>query len=335
MFNYLIIIVLISFSALFSGLTLGLMSLNAAELKRKMDLGDKDAAKVYKVRKQGNLLLTTLLIGNVAVNSAIAIFLGSIASGVAAGIISTSLIVVFGEITPQAIFSRYALTLGAKVAWLVQIFIYILYPITWPIAWVLNKTLGEELPTIYSKKELMKIIEEHEDHAGSDIDEDEEKIVKGALSFSDKTVKEVMTPRSVMDTVSFTDKIDDELLDRLKLSGFSRFPVYKGKIDKIVGILYVKKLIGGKYIGKTIGSVVDKNVLFINENKKLDYAFSAFLKTHIHLFVVQDEFGDISGVITLENIIEEIIDNEIVDEDDIEKDLRKKAVKNVKNRKEV
>jgi len=142
-----------------------------------------------------------------------------------------------------------------------------------------------------------------------------------------------MTPRSVMDSVNFTDKIDSELLERLKSSGFSRFPVYKGKPDKIVGILYVRKLIGAKYIGKNVGNAMNRKVIFINENKNLDYAFSAFLRTHIHLFVVQDDFGDIAGVVTLENILEEIIDNEIVDEDDIAKDLRKEALKN--KRKEI
>jgi len=99
------------------------MSLSASELKRKMTLGSTEAKKVYAVRRRGNLLLTTLLIGNVAVNSALAIFLGSVASGVVAGLIATGLIVIFGEIMPQAIFSRYALSLGAKVDWLVKIFI--------------------------------------------------------------------------------------------------------------------------------------------------------------------------------------------------------------------
>ena len=94
--NYVIIILLLSLSAIFSGLTLGLFSLNVSELKRKIRLGDKKAEKVYKVRKNGNLLLCTLLIGNVAVNSTMAIFLGSIATGVVAGLISTGLILVFG-----------------------------------------------------------------------------------------------------------------------------------------------------------------------------------------------------------------------------------------------
>ena len=92
----LIVVVLVLFSGLFSGLTLGLMGLNSHELKRKAALGDKRAAKVYAVRRNGNLLLTTLLVGNVAVNTALSIFLGTLAPGVIAGIVATTLIVIFG-----------------------------------------------------------------------------------------------------------------------------------------------------------------------------------------------------------------------------------------------
>ena len=109
--DYFIVLVLVSFSALFSGLTLGFFSLNRDDLQRKSELGDKKAKKIYSIRKRGNLLLTTLLVGNVAVNATLSIYLGSIASGFIAGIIATGLIVVFGEIVPQATFSRFALML--------------------------------------------------------------------------------------------------------------------------------------------------------------------------------------------------------------------------------
>ena len=325
MINYLIVIVLLVFSALFSGLTLGLMSLNAPELKRKMSLGDKNARKVYQVRKQGNLLLTTLLVGNVAINSTLSIFLGSIASGFAAGLTATGLIVVFGEIMPQAIFSRFALSLGAKMAWLVKIFIFILYPISWPIAWILDKALGAELTTIYSKQELMKIIKEHEVTEESDIDADEERIIKSALTFSDKYVKDVMTPRAVMNTLEFSRKIDKNLLNSLRESSHSRIPVYKNKLDNIVGILYLTQLLGAKNTGKTVGQVADKKIFFVDENKKLDFVFNAFIRAKHHLFIVNNEFGDVVGVVTLEDVLEEIIRSEIMDEADKHQDLRKFA----------
>jgi len=330
--TYIIIILLISLSALFSGLTLGLMSLNAQELKRKMSLGDKEAERVYEVRRRGNLLLSTLVVGNVAVNSSLAIFLGSIASGLAAGLISTGLIVIFGEIAPQAIFSRFALTLGAKIAWFVRILIIVLFPICWPIAWVLNKTLGDELATIYSKQELVKIIEEHEEDADSDVKAEEERIVKGALTFSDKKVKDIMTPQPVVFTLEASQKVDQKLIDTLRKAGYSRIPVYEDKPSNIIGILYLIELLDSKSIGKSVGDISDKNLFFVDENKELGIVFEAFLRGNHHMFVVADEFGAFSGVLTLEDVLEEILSSEIMDENDEYKDLRKLAKDKIKKK---
>lgn len=326
MFDYIIVALLLSFSALFSGLTLGLMSLNTHELKRKMSLGNRQAQKIYAVRKRGNLLLTTLLIGNVAINSTLAIFLGSIAEGFTAGLIATSLIVVFGEIIPQAIFARFALFLGAKLAWLVKILIFVFYPIASPIAWMLDKILSEELAAIYSKKELMKIVEEHGGSKNSDLDADEERIIKGALSYSDTLVEDVMTPKTVVQLMNATQIIDDEFLNSFESSTYSRIPVFQNSEDNIVGILYVMRLLGQKHIGKTVAEVMDKKVTFVDEDSKLDVVFNLFIKSHHHLFIVRNEFGAITGVISLEDILEEIIKTEIIDEVDKHPDLRKLAL---------
>lgn len=330
--NYIIIIILISFSGLFSGLTLGLMGLNSQELKRKASLKDKNAKKIYQIREKGNLLLTTLLIGNVAVNTALSIFLGSMAPGIIAGLIATSLIVVIGEIAPQATFSRFALTLGAKFVWLVKIFIFILFPIAWPIAWVLDKILGEELGTTYSKRELIKIIEEHEDSPLSDVGEEEERIVRGALTFSAKKVSDIMTPRAAIVAYDSNEKINEKFIKSIVNSEHSRFPVYDDKLDSIVGILFLKDLVGHKNLNKLVKSVADKNVLFVSENKNLGKIFDAFLKTRQHLFVAIDEFGSVVGVVTIEDVLEEIIQTEIMDEWDKHKDLRKFAKKLAKKK---
>ena len=125
MYDYLIVILLLLLSATFSGLTLGLMSLNPFDLRRKARLGNKHAQKIYPLRSRGNMLLSTLLIGNVAVNAALAVFLGSLTTGITASLLATGLIVVFGEIIPQATFSRYALRVGAKTIWIVYVFLYI------------------------------------------------------------------------------------------------------------------------------------------------------------------------------------------------------------------
>lgn len=324
--DYFIVGVLLVLSALFSGLTLGLMSLSAPELKRKMSLGNKAARKVYEVRRKGNLLLTTLLIGNVAVNSALAVFLGSIASGVAAGLIATALIVVFGEITPQAIFSRYALVLGAKTAWLVKIFIFILYPIAAPIAWLLNKLLGEELATIYSKKELMKIVEEHKVAEDSDVDREEAQIIAGALSFSNKTVEDIMTPRTVMHSLPSGVVVDDQLRHELAEEGFMRVPIYADEPDNIIGIVHLSQLMKNGTEGREIGELASRGATFVEESDPLDETLLKFIKTHRHMFVVKDEFGGVSGLVTLEDVLEEIIQTEIMDETDEYEDMREYAV---------
>ncbi len=325
--DYLIVVVLVLFSGIFSGLTLGFFSLNKDDLERKAELKDKDAIKVFKIRKDGNLLLCTLLIGNVAVNSTLSIYLGSIASGFAAGIIAVSLIVVFGEIIPQATFSRYALEAGSRLAWLVRIFIFIFYPICKPLALALDKLLGEEIPTIYSKKELVKLIEDHEDLKGSDIDADEERIIKGALSFSNKKARDIMTPRTAVVVMQATQKLDEKTIRKISQTGHSRIPVYGKDINEIVGILYAKDLIANTFKNKAVGDVAKKNVIFVDDKKPLDDLLNAFKKTRNHLFIVLNEFNEIAGIVTIEDVLEEILGVEIVDEHDKYEDMRKVARK--------
>ncbi len=323
--TYVIVVALVLMSGLFSGLTLGLLSLDRQELLRKISLGDKAAKKVYSVRKNGNLLLCTLLLGNVAVNSTLAIFLGGIASGVTAGIISTALIVVFGEIIPQASISRYALQVGARTAWLVKIFIYALSPVCYPLSWVLDKALGDEMPSIYSKGELMKIVEEHEVSTESDIDNDEYRIIKGALSFSDKTAEDVMTPRTVVYAIEEDEILDEAKCREIQEKGFTRVPVYVEAIDNIRSLLYVKDLIG-KRPGIKAGSIArSAGLLKVNAKDRLDDVLNDMLKTKNHLGFVMDGFGGLSGIISFEDIIEEIFDVEIMDETDKIEDMRKLA----------
>jgi metal transporter CNNM len=320
--EYAIILILLAASALFSGLTLGLMGWDAHELKRKATAGNADAKIIYPLRKRGNLLLTTLLIGNVGVNAIISIFIGSLTTGVLAVIVATMLIVIFGEILPQAVFNRYALELGARVAWLVRGLLFVLYPVAAPVAWTLDKILGDELPTIYSKRELMHLIEDHEDAHESDLDEDEERIIKGALTFSEKKVRDIMTPRTVAHAFPKYQIIGEDLLGEVRESGLSRFPVFDEDMDSIVGILYTSQLIGKDSLGKKVGDIASSEVRFISENESLDDALQMFLKTHKHLCIVRDEFGGMSGVLTLEDVLEEIIRSEIIDERDLHPDMR-------------
>lgn len=326
--NYVIVLGFLILSGLFSGLTLGLMSLNTFDLERKVKLNNKNAKKIYPLRKTGNLLLCTLLLGNVAVNSALAIFLGSVTTGVLAGVISTSLIVIFGEIAPQAIFSRYALKLGAKTTWLVYIFLIGLYPIAKPLSLILDKFLGGELPTVFSKREFHLFLKAHKKCKNkTDIGNQEFRILEGGLIFSEKKVHDVMTPRVNTFFLQKEDIINRKMRKEILAKGHSRIPVYDDTVDKVIGVLYVKDLITNLSSKMHVKDIMRKKVHHITEDENLDRILELFKTKKMHMFVVHDEFGGVAGIVTLEDVLEEIV-GEIVDEHDKVTDMRKIKIDN-------
>ena len=323
---YLIVSGLLMFSGLFSGLTLSLMSLNKLRLARKAELGDKKAVKIYEIRKRGNLLLCTLIIGNIAVNSALSIYLGSLTNGFLAGLIATILIVIFGEILPQAVFSRYALKIGYFFYPFVKLLIITLYPLSAPIAWLLDKLLGEEMPDIYEKREIEKLVEFQKSHPSSPIDADEARIIKGALNFSDKTVEDIMTPENVVFMLESNQSVDKELIKLVKERAFSRIPVFTKEKNNIIGLLYTRDLLGVDLEKDLkVKDFIKKEILSLEIDEKLDQVLHKFIKSHVHLGIVFNEFKNFEGVVSLEDVLEEIIRKEIVDEYDKVADLRKKA----------
>lgn len=245
--NILIIILLVLLSGLFSGLTLGLLGLSKSELETKIKAGTdvikQQAEKIYSIRKNGNMLLCTLLLGNVAVNAALTQFLGNYGDGVMVIIVATSLITLFGEILPQAIVSKHALKVGSKFVFLVKMFQFVLYPIVYPLSKGLDLLLGKELKSYFSKEEFIEEVIMHEDSSESEIDEDEEKIILGALTYSNKTVKDVMTPKPAVYSLCVTDVIDSDLIKEILDKGFSRIPIYPFDKDDMCGIVHVKNLI--------------------------------------------------------------------------------------------
>lgn len=333
---YLIVVVLVSLSAIFSGLTLGFFSLNRNDLERKAKLGDKDAKEILSVRRSGNLLLSTLLIGNVTVNTTLSIFLGSIVPGFIAGLIATFLIVVLGEIIPQAVFARHAKKWAPKLVWIVKIFRFIFYPVCKPLAFILDKALGEEIPMVYTKHELIEIIEEHEESEKSDVENDEKKIIRGALMYGNKKVRDILTPRIQVFSLDFDQEFDDETIREIRSSGRSRIPVYKetdNLSEEFVAVLYMKDLVGKDLRGKTAGELARKDVIFVDSQKPLDELLEAFKKTRHHLFIVLNEYGDMSGIVTIEDVLEEIIGEEIVDEFDKVEDTQEEARKRMREKK--
>jgi metal transporter CNNM len=316
--EYLIALVLLTLSAFFSGLNLGLFTFDLQSLKRRAELGDKNAQKIYPLRLKGNRLLTTLLLGNVTVNTVLAIFLGTIFESVVAGFVATAIIFLFGEITPQAVFSRHALVFGGFAAPLVRVALFLFYPIAFPIAYILDKALGDELPRMYSKSELMHIISEHEDYENSPIDADEKRILHGALKFSHRRVDEVMTPIEQVVMFDIEQKLTHAFLEEVASTGYSRYPIYQKKKANIIGILYTKDLLteDENIAIKNTEEAFERKFLRVRTHDLLDGVLARMLKQKRHLAVAYDKSDNSIGVITLEDIIEEILQYEIQDEDD-------------------
>ena len=259
--------------------------------------------------------MCTLLLGNVAINSAMAVFLGSIATGLVAGLISTGLIVIFGEIIPQVFFFKACTSSWSKNG-MVWGNIVILYPITFAIAWTLDKILGEELPTIWSKRELKEIIKQSEDSKRSNLDADEERIMLGALDYSNKNVRDVMIDSRNVFTINHDHIVDNKLLNEIFKKAYSRIPVLNND-GKVLGVIFVKDLLLYSVEDQKNASqlVRKKNFIVLNENQKLDDVLNKFISSKT-IFGIINNLNIFTGIITLEDILEEIMQQNFHDEDD-------------------
>ena len=240
----LFIIVLMLLSGMFSGLNLGLMALDPTTLKIIEKSGTKRQKKyaktIYRVRRHGNYLLCTLLLGNVLVNSTFTILLGDIISGIYAIIGSTLAIVLFGEIIPQAICSRYGLLIGAYSIWLTYIFMVLTFPLSFPISLILNLILGKEIGAVYNRDQLLELL--HVTQKDAELEDYELNIISGALRYKEKTVKDIMTKFHDVFCVNIDSLLDFKTIKMIYDSGFSRIPIYEEERSNIVGVLYLRDL---------------------------------------------------------------------------------------------
>jgi hypothetical protein len=230
---YLVIIfyfILLLFSALFSGLNLGLMSLDLTELEHLKSIGSAKeksyALKIYPLRKKGNLLLCTILIGNVLVNSTSTLILGSYLEGILAAVGSTLLIVVFGEIIPQAACSRHGLAVGAHTRYITYFMMGLTYVISYPLSLVLDMFLGKEIAAVYSREKVRELIL----RAKNDKDgmkENQYKLISGALDFKNKTVEDTMVQIKDVFSLDINSTLDFDTFKIILYHGYSRIPVYE------------------------------------------------------------------------------------------------------------
>ncbi len=313
---------LISLSALCAGIINGMFALNHYQIKRKAQLGNIDAKKVYPIHALRYQLLVTLLIINIASNATITVMLSTITTGFLAVVFSTLFILVFGEIIPMIYLRKYVVYVTARIATPLKHVITFLAPVAKPIAKIIEKWVGNEAQVFYSKEELMKMFDGQKLSENSDIAADEARMIRKILEFGDKKIRDIMTPRRMVTLVSKADSVGPILMDELHKSGHSRFPVVADKRHhNFVGTLYLRDLAGitGK---KEVKDIMSPYVRYVHEEESLDHALRAFLKLRHHLFVVVNNFEEYVGVLSLEDILEEIIGKQIVDEFDEHDDLR-------------
>lgn len=334
---------LLCLSGLFSGLNLGLMSLDLTSLRILIETGSTQekayARSIEPVRKQGNFLLCTLLLGNVLVNNTLTILLDTLFGGLVAVVGATAGIVVMGEIIPQAICQRFGLVVGAKTLFITKIFMVLTGPVSWPISKLLDVILGEELGIFYRREQLKELLKMTEGRHGMAMNEIT--MINGVLSINEKCVEEIMTNIEDVYMLNISDKLDFEVMQEIMSSGFSRIPVFEDNENNIVGLLFVKEL---AFVDPDDELPLESVVKFYNHtahkvhgDMKVLELMQDFMNERYHMAIVvtvqeqemKDNIFVPIGVVTLEDIIEEIIQQEIVDETDtyVNNDFKKKNEK--------
>ncbi|XP_056135709.1 metal transporter CNNM2 isoform X2 [Lampris incognitus] len=330
---------LLCLSGMFSGLNLGLMALDPMELQIVQNCGTEReknyAKKIEPVRSQGNYLLCSLLLGNVLVNTTLTILLDDIAgSGLIAVVMSTIGIVIFGEIVPQAICSRHGLAVGANTIFLTKFFMLLTFPASYPVSKLLDYLLGQEIGTVYNREKLLEMLRVTDPY--NDLVKEELNIIQGALELRTKTVEDVMTPLRDCFMIPGDAILDFNTMSEIMESGYTRIPVFEGDRSNIVDLLFVKDL---AFVDpddctplKTITKFYSHPLHFVFNDTKLDAMLEEFKKGKSHLAIVQrvnnegegDPFYEVLGIVTLEDVIEEIIKSEILDETDLYTDNKTK-----------
>ncbi|KKY27243.1 hypothetical protein UCRPC4_g01227 [Phaeomoniella chlamydospora] len=320
----------------FAGLTIALMGQDEIYLQVIKTSGEgaerKHATKVLGLLNKGkHWVLVTLLLSNVITNETLPIVLDrSLGGGWPAVLGSTVLIVVFGEIAPQSVCVRYGLPIGAWMSPFVLALMYVLAPVAWPTAKLLDYLLGEEHGTVYKKAGLKTLVSLHRTmgEAGQQLNADEVTIISAVLDLKEKNVGTIMTPMEDVFTLSLDDVLDEDTIDMILAAGYSRIPIHSPENDfNFVGMLLVKMLI--TYDPEDAKPVREFSLATLPETRPetscLDIV-NFFQEGKSHMVLVSENPGGDSGaigVVTLEDVIEELIGEEIVDESDVFIDVHK------------
>lgn len=328
--NYIVIILMVILSACFSASEISFNSANKMRLKKASDEGKKSAILAYDIINKFNTALSAILIGNNLANIAASTCATIVAmqlikdddlASLAATVVMTVIILIFGEIVPKIVAKNNADTMVHFFAYVITAVKWVLYPLVWLVMALINmlsKLWGkddEDAPTV-TEEELSSILETVEEEGV--IDEDKKDLLQSAIIFPDTTVEEIMTPRIDMTAYDITRSLDS-LAVLAEKSIYSRIPVFDESIDDIIGVLYLNR-----YYRKVTGSGVNNKSdlrrllmepCFIHKTMKLDRALNILRERKTHLAIVVDEYGGTMGVVTIEDILEELV-GEIWDESD-------------------
>ncbi|KAG7640815.1 CBS domain [Arabidopsis suecica] len=288
-----VIVLLVLFAGLMSGLTLGLMSMSLVDLEVLAKSGTPrdriHAAKILPVVKNQHLLLCTLLICNAAAMEALPIFLDALVTAWGAILISVTLILLFGEIIPQSVCSRHGLAIGATVAPFVHVLVWICLPVAWPISKLLDFLLGHGRVALFRRAELKTLVDLHGNEAGKggELTHDETTIIAGALELSEKMAKDAMTPISDTFVIDINAKLDRDLMNLILDKGHSRVPVYYEQRTNIIGLVLVKNLLTINPDEEIqVKNVTIRRIPRVPETLPLYDILNEFQKGHSHMAVV-------------------------------------------------
>ncbi len=320
--NIIALAVLILMSGYFSATETAFLSCNKTRLRTMAEKGNKRAALVNRLNENYDRLLSTILIGNNIVNLTAAsigtvLFVrlyGDIGATVSTAVI-TVLVLIFGEITPKNVAKDCPEKLAMFSAPIIRVLIWIFTPLNFLFGlWkkLVSKVLHLESDSKMSQEELLMLVEEVRE--GGTIDSEEGDLLKNAIEFNDMRAEDILTHRVDLEAVDI-ESTKEEIAEVFTQSKFARLPVYEDSIDNIIGILNMKDFYDGTGItAKSIRDIMTKP-LFVLKSEKIDELLKLLQETKSQMAVILDEYGGTLGIVTLEDILEELV-GEIWDEHD-------------------
>jgi len=318
------VILLVLASAICSGLNISVMSLDIGDLRRKAKLGNRAAKRVLPLRQRTHLTLASILLTNVAAVSATSLVLNQRLNSWVAGLVSTLLIVIFGEVMPQALFLKNPLAWSSFFAPLLKVMIGITYVVSRPLQLLLDRLFPRERAKLQSRHELGLLITEHLTDSSSELDEDEIEIMRGALALSEKRLRDIMTDIRHTYWLTPYTSLNDAKIDEIKAQGFSRIPIFNKDLTKCYGVLLMKDLVDVDF--DVHNYQVDDMTLYpaqlVGSMTALDTMFRKFINAGTHLIPIEKD-DHIIGIATIEDLLEEIVGHEIEDETDRQRHLAK------------